>query len=830
MTRPEPYAAAPSNDGSRKPTRRRQTKAEAAIMYAGRARWHVFPVWDVVDGRCQCERAGCKDPGKHPHGRLIGNWPKGEGGIKQATSDVEKVRAWWRTDPNANVGIRTGRQSRIIVLDVDSEAAMEALRRRGLPPTLVASTGRPEGGWHVYLAYPVDLGLERIASPNEFLSGVDLRADDSSVVAPPSTHHSGRIREWVAFGPPERGIGSCPEWLRDELRSRAKTGPPATSGGSEPPSGLAIDPSANPPWLLELVASDEDFRTVWLGRREDLASLSEHRLGLADRLARLRSSDQDVLDGLVAFDRSHGRDPEPVATYGAEIAKAREAVGRRTSGRRSQGGSQSRLLLDLLEREALGWGHDQDGKLYARLRGGQGDQIIPLEGSILPDRLAAIVRRETGDVVTPQAIRHVLASFRDECRSGESLVAADGIVMQADAIYIDVARSGDRCLVIRDGRVGEARGPDGVVFRRPGHVVPYEPIDLSGTAGDVLSFLELINAPRDDAGRCLLCTWLVTAFVPHCAHPILVPVGPQGSVKTTLCRYLGLLIDPSRHGPLALTRQERDLDVHLADHYLLIYDNVSDLNPIAGRLCRAVTGETVVRRKLYTDADAVAFSYRRLVAVNGIDIPITQPDLLDRCLMVSLDAIRPEDRKLERDADAAFEAARPRILGGCLNVVAEVLGRPLSVPGNLPRLADWATYGAAVAEVLGFGAEPFLDHYRRNISAGREHAVASNLFITLVADLVAQQARPDWTVQPMRLLSLARDAAGQIGADPRQDRKWPGDPAWVTRRLNQAGVDLRELGITFETGVRGSGGDREIRFRYAAPEEGRAVAEHAAGQ
>lgn len=818
MSRPEPNATtAPANAGSQTLTDRRgQTKGEAALVYARHLGWHVFPVWNVVDGRCQCGKPGCKDPGKHPHSGLITNQPKGHGGYKQATDDVAKVRAWWRTDPNANVGIRTGRVSGIVVLDVDSEAAMTDLRRRGLPPTLVASTGRPGGGWHVYLAYPTDLGLDRIASPNEFLPGVDLRADDSSVVPPPSSHHSGRVREWIASGPPEQRIGPCPEWLKDEMRSHAKAARPATSDGTEPTSGLTIDPSANPPWLLDLVASDEEFRTVWLGRRRDLPSLSEHRLSLADRLARVRGSDQDVLDGLVAFDRQHGRTPEPLETYAKEIEKARAAA--KAAGRRGRRGeSQSATLKGIFEARRPRFGRDQDDVPYVRLGGDDGQRVLPLEGAELRDWLAWAYRTEAGEAASPQTIASLLASYRHDCQAGERYVACTRTVMEGDSLYVDHMADGDRCLVIRGGRVEEGVVPRGVVFRRPRHLRPYGDIDLRADPSEVWRLLDLINAPVDEASKVLLLVWAITGFLPHVPRPLLVLTGVQGSAKTTASRYLRRLIDPSSYRPLAPPANERELAVQLADCYMMVYDNVSNLNPIADGLCRAVTGDTIVHRKLYTDSEAVVFRYRPLIAVNGIDIPITQPDLLDRCLTISLPAVPAGRRKLEREADAEFEAARPRILGACLRIVAEVTAIPVHHPADLPRLADWAAYGAEVAQRLGVAPERFLDHYRGNASRNREHAVESNLFVSLVCDLVVENAHPDWEVRPMDLLAMASMRAGEIGADPRRDPKWPGDEGWVTKRLRASEVDLQELGISFERRVPLPGHKKGLRFTFSPP-------------
>ncbi len=79
------------------------------------------------------------------------------GGFKAATTDPDRIREWWTRHPNANIGVRTGPESGIWVLDVDREegirhlAGLEA-EHGPLPRTPVVETGG--GGRHYYFAWP----------------------------------------------------------------------------------------------------------------------------------------------------------------------------------------------------------------------------------------------------------------------------------------------------------------------------------------------------------------------------------------------------------------------------------------------------------------------------------------------------------------------------------------------------------------------------------------------------------------------------------------------------------------------------------------------------
>ena len=105
--------------------------------------------------------------------------------------------------PIANIGVRTGPESGIIVMDIDNEAlAKEAIGDKEIPETLMQETG--SGGKHLIFAYP-DRPVKSCTKP---IPGIDSRADGGYIVVPPSNHKSGRQYEWInSFEP-----APAPEW------------------------------------------------------------------------------------------------------------------------------------------------------------------------------------------------------------------------------------------------------------------------------------------------------------------------------------------------------------------------------------------------------------------------------------------------------------------------------------------------------------------------------------------------------------------------------------------------------------------------------------------
>jgi hypothetical protein len=132
----------------------------------------------------------------------------GSNGCKDATRDEAIIRAWWRKQPRANIGVATGEG--FFVLDLDGDEAQQwfvnSCGRHGEhDPTLTVKTA---SGWHLYFWAPVEIpnSISRIA-PH-----VDIRGTGGYAVAPPSIHpDTGQAYEFVHDQP----IAEAPRWLTD---------------------------------------------------------------------------------------------------------------------------------------------------------------------------------------------------------------------------------------------------------------------------------------------------------------------------------------------------------------------------------------------------------------------------------------------------------------------------------------------------------------------------------------------------------------------------------------------------------------------------------------
>jgi hypothetical protein len=167
------------------------TRLKAALSYAERG-WRVCPLYEPSpDGKCSCGRVECNSPGKHP---------RTNHGLKEATTDTARIQSWWTQWPNANIAIATGRDSGLVVLDVDRPESLIGWQS----DTLAVQTGK---GQHFYFTLS-GTGVKN--SVCKLGDGLDLRGDGGYVVAPPSRHANGVTYTWLNF---DKEPQPAPAWL-----------------------------------------------------------------------------------------------------------------------------------------------------------------------------------------------------------------------------------------------------------------------------------------------------------------------------------------------------------------------------------------------------------------------------------------------------------------------------------------------------------------------------------------------------------------------------------------------------------------------------------------
>jgi putative DNA primase/helicase len=203
---------------------------EAARGYAARG-INVFPLhFATARGgtlMCSCGNPGCgSNAAKHPYARLA---PRG---LLNATIDRRLIDRWWGPGVPYNIGIRAGKPSGIVAVDVDprhggDETLADLERRFGaLPLTWRFLTGG--GGEHILFRHN---GNQLRNDCGQALgAGIDFRGDGGYVVAPPSRYVSGRFYAIsVDHHPDEVPLAELPLWLAMKLQPAGRGGAPAAA-------------------------------------------------------------------------------------------------------------------------------------------------------------------------------------------------------------------------------------------------------------------------------------------------------------------------------------------------------------------------------------------------------------------------------------------------------------------------------------------------------------------------------------------------------------------------------------------------------------------------
>jgi hypothetical protein len=117
--------------------------------------------------------------------------PATRNGFKDATTDPDRIRAWWERHPDSNIGLPTGLAFDVIDIDVPEGPASYS-QNGDLVPDTHGQVATSSGGLHLYIEPTGDGNRAGI------MPGVDYRGVGGYVVAPPSTlGERGRTWSWI---------------------------------------------------------------------------------------------------------------------------------------------------------------------------------------------------------------------------------------------------------------------------------------------------------------------------------------------------------------------------------------------------------------------------------------------------------------------------------------------------------------------------------------------------------------------------------------------------------------------------------------------------------
>lgn len=441
--------------------------------------------------------------------------------------------------------------------------------------------------------------------------------------------------------------------------------------------------------------------------------------------------------------------------------------------------SQADQLVELVE-DRYRLGVSAVGEPFAvPLLGPQVVRMLRGRGGSLRAELASEYAADHSKAPSSSALADALLVLQGRAQQQPPETLHLRVAQHAGSLLLDLGGMCGRVVRVDPG--GWTVLPSGpVLFRRSEASGPL-PAPVPGGSLDELR--RMLNVPAADWP--LVVAWLVAALLPDVPHPVLALMGEHGTGKSSAARLLGGLIDPS---PAQLRSAPRDVEgwaVAAAGSWVVGLDNISTVPDwFSDSLCRAVTGDGMVRRALYTDSGLSVLAFRRVVLLTSIDPGALRGDLADRLLGVECQLIDDAGRLEEAQLAADWAAAHPRVLGALLDLTAAVLE---VLPGihltRRPRMADFGRVLAAVDEVMGSKG---LARYAGQGAALAAEVVESDAVAAAVRALVpAGGDAVEHT--PAKLLELT--------SPERPGRDWPANPRALSARLKRAAPALRVVGV-----------------------------------
>jgi hypothetical protein len=420
--------------------------------------------------------------------------------------------------------------------------------------------------------------------------------------------------------------------------------------------------------------------------------------------------------------------------------------------------------------------------------------------------LAGLLWETERKVPGSEALASALNVLHHIALSGPMIPLNNRVAWHEGAIWIDLTDDAWRAVkVTQQGWTVESNVP--TLFRRYAQQLPLpEPVP----GGDPWRLLDFLNVREED--RDLFMVYAASCLIP--GIPTVAPVlhGPQGSAKTTLMMLLKDLFDPSAVGVATLPRDERELIQALDHSYLSYFDNVSELPDWASdALCRATTGAGFSKRQLYTDDDDVIYRLQRHVGLNGINIAVQRPDLLDRSLLIGLEQIAEEKRRTMADVTAEFKREQSSILGGFLDALVKAISMLEPKLERTFRMADFVSWGFRLAEGLGIGGKKFVEAYAENVRLQAEEAVNADIVAEVLLAYLEACKEQAWQGTATQLLKQLRLKAEDIHVGTRQ-RAWPKAANALRCRLKLLKDPLARVGYSVAFAREGHEGTRIIHI------------------
>lgn len=536
-----------------------------------------------------------------------------------------------------------------------------------------------------------------------------------------------------------------------------------------------------------------DFTKLRAGNwQADYPSQSEADLAFCGKLAFWTGKDAALMDALFResglmrpkWDEKHFADGR---TYGQEVINKAisgcqevyagtnvPGIGRR--GKLTQG----EIITQDCEENVEDFFHDQHGNPFVVIPVEEHVEVCATGSQIFRNWMSTRFRAQFGMPPKSDAVNQAMIQVEARCAASRQVELFNRVGWFEDKIYYDLTTPDHQGVEI--STAGWRLIPLPPVFRRSRHQARQVAPAQGGDARDILRFCNV-----DPADHCLFMVAVASFFIPDIPHVIISQNGEQGSGKSNNSRRIKSLGDPSTVMLISSPKDLEHAQMIAEKHWISTFDNISKIHEwFSDFLCRGVTGEGDMKRSLYTNDDEFIRSYRRCFVLNGIGASMWRADLLDRAVIFDIPILK--STRSEKHMEADWRVSLPGILGGFFTALSRAMTTMSEVSGHERfRMSDFAQWGAALADALGYSSEEFFRKYQESVDRKWQDTAEDSSLAKKLTYFIDRQGG-FWQ-------GSAADLLKEITTPDREESGIPRTAKWLSTELLRIAPVMRNVGI-----------------------------------
>jgi DNA primase len=554
----------------------------------------------------------------------------------------------------------------------------------------------------------------------------------------------------------------------------------------------------------DLIDKNVNYLSTFSDKREAAKFLGTNIIPL---LGKLDKTEQEI----IISDIAHGMG-KPGFTKAAIKEQIKEYNSEKSPNPANEDTNMTTILYERIKNNINLFKNKAD-VIYVRVQVDKHQEIYPINDDRFKRYLRREARKEFGKIVSAEVINGVKSELEaDGDYEGQAIELENRIAKDEEAFYYDLTDAEHRVIKVTQDKWTILNHPE-PFFKREAHQIPQVDPDPKGDIKEILSLFPKFTYNQ----KLLYQVFLVYCLVPGVPKVIMYVQGEKGSGKSDFTKVTRQLIDPSVIESLNEPRVEDRVIQQLQHHYVALFDNVNVMHDWFTRLCcTAVTGESDEKRQLFTDDGAIIFKYMRVIIINAINrLGINFPDFQDRIQLFKMTRIPPTERMEREDFWKRFNEMRERVLGGMFNTLVKAMRiKPTVNLTEKPRMADYAVWGCAIAEALGYTQEQFLKAYSEIMEEANMETIENHPIANAIVEFMKTQRH--WKGKASDLLERLDDIALDLHIDTKQ-RIWAKSPSALSMRLNEINSNLLDVGIKLTRDKEtGSNASRYIEFTNTA--------------